>query len=779
MRRSLDLSLALVLAVALTACGMQPTPAAGPPQTETPPGLEQQDLAPPPTPPPLLDEELGDRLQEALEAALASPDTNWPGAVLHVRAPGLGAWSGAAGLGALEPSTPMRPHDRFRAGSLTKPFVAAVIVGLAEEGRLGLDDPIDALLPEEAAGAFPDSDRITVRMLLNHTSGLPDFVDLVGPEIVAQFGKVWEEEEFLAYAAAQEPSFAPGASFRYSNTNYLLLGMIIEEATGRTWREEAEERILRPLGLKDTLLPALEETAIPGDHAHGYADFGQGIVDATEAATASVVGAAGGQSLVTNAADLATFLEALLAGRLFQEETALDEVLSFISAPADIFPPGDPLGAIVRGYGLGLIEASYGEGLTAIGHAGDTDGGYHAFVLHYPEREITISGAVNVMDSSAGWVHLVPRVLEVLVPGYTPPELPAAGPPDAALALQGLLDEQVRAQEIPGMIMAVRLPDGQTLWRAAGHLDPAGEQSWTMETVSALGSVTKTYVAVVIMQLVEEGRLSLDDTIDAWFPDQPAGDRITVRMLLSHTSGLASFIPPEDERDARWAEVWTPQELVAEANRLGPVDEPGTTITHYSNTNYVLLGLIIEAVTGNRYEDEVRARIIEPLGLEHTAFVSEEGVWGGTLAEGYARMEDGYVSVLDIPGLPHASVAWAVGDIVSSLGDLMTFAAALFDGDLVSPETLTTMVTPLGTEVSEGRFYVLGGATLEGLPGSFGMGGDNPGYHAFFCGVQGTEIVVAALANSNEADVISPSLMALEYLLSLPAGDEAPPATAP
>ena len=238
----------------------------------------------------------------------------------------------------------MRPHDRFRAGSLTKPFIAAVVLQLVEEGRFALDDPITKLLPDQVTGKFANSDQITVRMLLNHTSGLPDFMDLAGPELIAHPDKVWQVEEFLDFAAAQKPSFAPGKSQHYSNTDYLLLGMIIEKATGRPWREEVRQRIFEPLNLKDTLLPAPEETALPGDHAHGYADFGNGLFDATELVTASVVGAAGGQSLITNAPDLARFIEALLAGRLFQKTGTLDEMLTFVKSCGPI-PSGPPAAA--------------------------------------------------------------------------------------------------------------------------------------------------------------------------------------------------------------------------------------------------------------------------------------------------------------------------------------------------------------------------------------------------------------------------------------------------
>jgi len=360
------------------------------------------------------DEQLASRLHAALEAAVASPDNNWPGAVLHVSSPELGTWTGSAGLGDPKTNTAMRPHDRFRAGSVTKPFVAALTLQLVEEGQFSLDDPMTTLLPQSITGKFADSDRITVRMLLNHTGGLPDFMNLAAPEIVADLGKVWKAEEFLDYAAGQEPWFAPGEAQGYSNTDYLLLGMVIEGTTGRSWREEMRERVFEPLNLENTLLPELDDRTMPGDFAHGYADFGGGPMDMSEAANASVVGAAGGVTLVTTAEDLARFMTAVMDGELFRKAGTLDEMLTFTDWPA-----GHPLSAYVLGYGLGLMKVIFGSGIEGVGHSGDTPG-YHSFVFHLPTQGMTISGVVNVDAYSAGFL-LVPRALEVLVPGYTRP----------------------------------------------------------------------------------------------------------------------------------------------------------------------------------------------------------------------------------------------------------------------------------------------------------------------------------------------------------------------
>ena len=329
-------------------------------------------------------------------------------------------------------------------------------------------------------------------------------------------------------------------------------------------------------------------------------------------------------------------------------------------------------------------------------------------------------------------------------------------------ALQNLVDQQVESQHIPGMIMAERLADGTIIWSTSGYISPAGNERWSAHTPSFIASVTKTFTAVVVMQLVEEGKLSLDETVDTWFPEQPNGDKITVRMLLSHTSGLANYQDTFGTDIEKWTREWAPEDLIAEANKAGTVGKPGSRVAHYSNTNYLMLGLIIEKVTGNSWEHEVESRIIQPLGLRDTTF-AKEGMWNGDLVPGYMKTADGYVSTLEFPWYPHSSTAWAAGGMVSTASDLMTFASALFDGKLVSTETLGTMAQPMGTEGE--RAWGLGGGVAE-VAGhkAFGMGGDTTGYHAFFIGILDSKLVVTALVNTEEGNVIFPSMAALEYI---------------
>jgi D-alanyl-D-alanine carboxypeptidase len=334
----------------------------------------------------------------------------------------------------------------------------------------------------------------------------------------------------------------------------------------------------------------------------------------------------------------------------------------------------------------------------------------------------------------------------------------------AKVALRNLLDQQVKRQGILGMVMAVRLADGTVIWDTSGYTSPSGRERWSANTASQIASVTKTFTAVVVMQLIEEGKLSLDEPVDTWFPEQPNGDRITVRMLLSHTSGLANYTTTFGTDLEKWTRAWAPEDLIAEANKSGPVGVPGSSSAHYSNTNYIMLGLIIEKVTGNSWAHEVESRIIKPLGLKDTKFV-KEGMWNGGVVLGYTKTSDGYLSPLDLPWYPHASTAWAAGGMVSTASDLMTFASALFDGKLVSRETLAIMTKPVGTEGQ--RAWALGGGVVEvaGRKG-FGMGGDTTGYHAFFIGILDSKLVVTALVNTEEGNVISPSMAALQQYIS-------------
>jgi D-alanyl-D-alanine carboxypeptidase len=341
------------------------------------------------------------RLQQVLDDVVADSSGRVPGAILHVERAGHGSWAGTAGLGRLDPNIAMRPGDRFRSGSIVKPFVAATVLQLVERGRFTLDAVLPKVLPAEVTDRFPSAAKITLRMLLGHRSGLADWSTPTTDAAAARDpARVWKVSEFLDLAAAKKAAFAPGARYAYSNTEYTLLGLVIEQATGRSWRQEVTDRVIRPLGLGATVLPAPGNRAWMGPYAHGYLEVNGKVLDVSSV-DPSMAGAAGGHALVTTVSDLVRFLDALLAGRLFRRPETLKEMLTFAPAP-------DVGGQV--GYGLGIERRMAPGGVELIGHLGGA-GGYYAYVGRLPRQQMTFAAAMN---SSADPSLLLLPVLQAL-----------------------------------------------------------------------------------------------------------------------------------------------------------------------------------------------------------------------------------------------------------------------------------------------------------------------------------------------------------------------------
>jgi len=254
---------------------------------------------------------LAPALQKDVKALVAE---GVPGVVVLVRREGRTVQL-AGGYSNLEKKTPMRVGDRFRIGSVTKSFVATVVLQLVGEGKLSLDDSIEEWLP----GVVPNGDNITIRQLLSHQSGLFDYLNderVLKPYLSGNLSHVWTPPKLVAVSTSHPAVFAPGAKVSYSNTNYIVLGLIVEAATKDTMKAQLRKRIFGPLGLRSTVLATSQ--GIAGAHAHGYLVQGKNQLQDVTLVSPSYAWSAG--AIVSTASDIARFYRALLGGRLLRPE---------------------------------------------------------------------------------------------------------------------------------------------------------------------------------------------------------------------------------------------------------------------------------------------------------------------------------------------------------------------------------------------------------------------------------------------------------------------------
>ncbi|MFD5917246.1 serine hydrolase domain-containing protein [Kitasatospora sp. NPDC058201] len=306
----------------------------------------------------------------------------------ETRENGRRTWRDAAGVTDLDSGRPARADGRFRIGSITKTFVSTVVLQLADEGRLRLDDPVDRYLP----GVVPNGGAITLRQVLNHTSGLYDYLEdpqfLFHDEaslraFLAQGRWTnYRPEQLVTVGVQHAPYFAPGQGWHYSNTNYILTGMIIKKVTGHTWQREVEKRIVEPLNLDNTSFPG-SWPGIPGPHAHGYVKLPEGPADVT--LINPTVGDAAGNGISTTS-DLDRFHAALFGGKLLSA-ARLAEMTTAVPAPM-----------IGAHYGLGLIRYDLPCG-EVWGHTGGIPG-FNSVLLGVRDGSRQFALSFNLLEGT-------------------------------------------------------------------------------------------------------------------------------------------------------------------------------------------------------------------------------------------------------------------------------------------------------------------------------------------------------------------------------------------
>jgi D-alanyl-D-alanine carboxypeptidase len=300
-------------------------------------------------------------VQQALDELTATHGL--PGVTLEVTGPACGRWIGTSGVANLETQQPMPRHPAYRIGSITKTFTATVVLQLVAERKVELDAPIERYLPGLIRQNGYDGRRITVRQLLQHTSGLPDYTETLADDLDSWRFRHAEPSELIAIALGMPP---PDQPWHYSTTNYIVAGLLVEHVTGNSFDRELERRIIRPLHLRDTYWPG-DEVTIRGIHPRGYYPVEEnGSIVLKDFTELNPTWAGAGGAVISTNADLNRYFDALLSGRLLPRKE-LAEMRRTVEADPDRTWPG-------ARYGLGLISTPLSCGGLSWGHAGTTPG---------------------------------------------------------------------------------------------------------------------------------------------------------------------------------------------------------------------------------------------------------------------------------------------------------------------------------------------------------------------------------------------------------------------
>lgn len=349
-----------------------------------------------------------------------------PGAMVLLRTP-QGTFDAAAGTTELGTQIPPQAGTHFRIASNTKTMTAALVVLLAQDGKVKFSDPVSTYVSD-----VPNGQNITVAELLKMRSGLYGYTadPAFAVTMDADPGKAWTPKEVLDIAFGHPAQFAPDTSYEYSNTNYALLGLIAEKAGGAPLAQQLRERLFIPIGLGQTSVPAVDDTAIPAPYSHGYMYGGSrfALADdpypaemqaAAQAGTlkpldytnqnSSYATAAGGA--ISTADDLATWMRALVSGKVFNAEFQR-QWLASLQAEDPAAPDGQK-------YGYGISYQRFGPNAAMYYHGGELPG-FNSFMGYDPDNDVTLVIWTNLTLSPEGKTTanaMLPAVLDEIYAG--------------------------------------------------------------------------------------------------------------------------------------------------------------------------------------------------------------------------------------------------------------------------------------------------------------------------------------------------------------------------
>ncbi|WAI12644.1 serine hydrolase domain-containing protein [Bacillus cereus] len=662
----------------------------------------------------------------------AADAKNIPGVIVTVKN-GETSWAYASGEGNIERNHKVDADSAFRIGSTTKSFVATVVLQLAGEKKLSLDDTVEKWLPGLIKGKGYDGSKITIRQLLNHTSGIADYLTSdLKEKLMENPSENYTAEQLISRALQLEPV----KGWSYSNTNMVIIGLIIQKVTGESYAEQIQKRIINPLSLKETVLPG-SSMDIPKKNARGYLNTGDKLVDIT-LFNPSFANASG--EMISTGEDMTTFFRALLGGKLLTPEMQKEMVTHTVDTP---------LGK----YGLGIHATKLPDGTEVWGHGGGIPG-FTNFAGGTKDGQHVISININVLGAEK-------QINNILASEFAAKSKKEPTNKEKKSKhreeVQNVMDQVVTNKKIPSVI-AGGLKDGKRWSYATGTASYEMPRPVEPNFSFRIGSITKTFTASVVLQLAEEKQLNLDDTVEKWLPGVVQGNgydgsKITIRQLLNHTSGIAAYTDL-DMRDITLPQnpfrYYSTDELISLALAKPPVFAPGEG-WDYSNTNTVIAGEIIRKVTGDTYAEQIRKRFIEPLGLKETFVMEASSHIPGKHANGYNMDRSG--RLYDLTEI-NQSWANAAGDMVSTVEDLTTFFSALLGGKLLNQELMNQMLTTVDSPIGKVGLGVYEEKTPDGQS-YWGHAGGTFGFETRVGGPIGGEHILVTAINAVGPEVIT------------------------
>ena len=653
----------------------------------------------------------------------------------------------------------------FRNGAVAFAYLGTLLMKFVDEHKVKLDDTIERWMP-----ALPEANKVTLKMLANQTSGYPDYE--TDPKFLAAFISdpfhIFTFEERLKIAFSRPMMFPPGTNWSYAHTNFMLLGEILSKIGGKPLDVLLREKVLIPMGLKNTV--ASQTSEIPSPILHAYDSERRSALKIPsdigfyEESTFfnSQWGTPIGANQTTTIDDMATTAVKVGTGALLSkssyEAMTGPHLLGFGKKQDNCARSCGPQ-TNVYNYGLGIVRS--GSWLLQ----NPLLGGYAAVEAYLPSKKIALAVAVTfapeAFDSEGNYHNsgdaLFRSIGTYLAPDDAPPLPPSAETSPTAnstKAAASIADPSVQSEiaaavendrkrfggttPVPATLVGVWDAKGGSFIRAFGYADLEKKVPLTPADHFRIGSNTKTFVISVLLQLVGEKQLSLDDPLSTFQLGVtiPNAEGIRVRELCNMRSGLfEAYDTPEFAKlNMKVPKDFGPKTLVEWAMQQKPYFAPGKGY-RYCNTNYLLLGMIIEAITKDSVGNQIRKRLLEPFGLTQTSYPQTEAM-PGPWAHGYSLNKQGNWE--DISNTIPVSFMGSAGAMISDMNDIRRWIELYATGKTIGSASYKNLINciPFLGNTSFG----LGITCSEGW---YGYTGALPGYNTadYYSPETGTTIV--------------------------------------